>query len=142
MSSGNDITPILLSNAPVFCSVLGESVPQFDERRLKIWRALSDLFLDTEATDFTFDYIARTVIETGYTPEEMQQILWEEVYPILESNLRSVAGEWAGWSDEWLLEHIKVSNRGKSIQGTKSVIIEIKRCWAAVASRLPAGYAS
>lgn len=113
-----------------------------DERRLKIWRALSDLFLDTEIDDVTFDYVARTVIETEYTPEEMYMILWGEVYPVLESNLRSVTGVWSGWSDEWLLEHIKLSDgKPTAIHGSSIIIGDIKHCWAAIASRLPVGYA-
>ncbi|PYD88037.1 hypothetical protein DNF23_35635 [Pseudomonas syringae pv. pisi] len=36
-----------------------------DANRLKIWQALSELFLDTEITDATFDYVARVVLETG-----------------------------------------------------------------------------
>ncbi len=112
-----------------------------DERRLKIWGALSTLFLDTEVDASAFDYIARTVIETGYAPEEMHLILWSEIYPVLEANLRSVTGEWAGWSDEWLLENIKVASTSLALHGSNSIITEIKRCWAEVASRLPAGYA-
>jgi hypothetical protein len=85
-------------------------VTHLDERRLKIWRALSELFLDAEIDAAVFDYIAGTVMETGYTSEEMHSILWGEVYPVLKSNLRSVAGVWSGWSDEWLLENIKISS--------------------------------
>jgi len=116
-------------------------VANLDERRLKIWRALSELFLDTEVGEVTFNYIARTVTETGYTPEEMHRILWGEVYPVLECNLRSVAGVWSGWSDEWLLENIQVSKGKPAIHGSSSIIAEIKRCWAEVVSRLPVGYA-
>ncbi|MGO4323774.1 DUF7079 family protein [Pseudomonas sp. KB_12] len=73
-----------------------------DSNRLKTWQALSSLFLDTEIDDLTCDYIARAVLETNYSPKEIHSILWNEVFPVLETNLRSVAGEWAGWR---LLEH-------------------------------------
>ena len=112
-----------------------------DARRLKIWHALSEFFLDTEIDDETFDYIARVVVETGYSPGEMHEILWGEVFPVLEGNLRSIAGVWAGWSDEWLLDNIKVSIGSPTIQGNKSIVREIRRCWEEVARRLPAGYA-
>jgi hypothetical protein len=116
-------------------------VETHDARRLKVWRALSDLFLDSEIDDATFDHIARTILETGYSPKEIHGILWGEVFPVLEGNLRSVAGVWAGWSEEWLIEHIKISTGSPAIQGEIEIIREIKRCWGLVASRLPAEYA-
>ena len=66
------------------------------EDRLRLWSALSNLFLDTEPDDHTFGYIARVIREDGYTSEEAEHVLWQEVYPVLEPNLRSVAGVWAG----------------------------------------------
>lgn len=68
-----------------------------NSNRLKTWQALSSLFLDTEIDDLTYDYIARVVLETNYSPKEIHSILRNEVFPVLEANLRSVAGEWAGW---------------------------------------------
>ncbi|NWC00541.1 hypothetical protein HX882_32190 [Pseudomonas gingeri] len=110
-----------------------------DPNRLKIWQALSEFFLDTEIVDSTFDYVARVVIETGYSPQEMHSILWRKVFPVLEANLRSIAGEWAGWTDGWLLQHLSV---GASVSktGDRSIINEISRCWEQVAARLPAAY--
>ncbi|MGN2466139.1 DUF7079 family protein [Pseudomonas syringae] len=31
----------------------------------------------------------------------MQSILWNKVYPALQGNLKSIVGEWAGWTDEF-----------------------------------------
>ncbi|WP_420234548.1 DUF7079 family protein [Pseudomonas sp. ABY48] len=42
-----------------------------DSNRLKTWQALSSLFLDTEIDDLTYDYIARVVLETNYSPKEI-----------------------------------------------------------------------
>lgn len=103
------------------------------EERLKIWRALSDLFLDTEIEDSTFKYIARAVSESGFSLSEVEDILWYEVYPVLESNLRSVAGVWEGWSDTWLLQNLPAAVRPAAIHGEPSIIKEIKRCWLLVA---------
>ncbi|ROM62413.1 hypothetical protein BK653_26840 [Pseudomonas brassicacearum] len=112
-----------------------------DPTRLKTWQALSSLFLDTEIDDLTYDYIARVVLETGYSPSEMHSILWNEVFPVLEANLRSVAGEWAGWTDEWLLEHLTVRDGCESRTSSGSIAKEIARCWGHVATRLPPAYA-
>ena len=102
------------------------------EERLPIWRALSELFLDTEIDDTTYLYIARTVRQCGLSSSEAEGILWYEVYPVLEHNLRSVAGVWEGWSDEWLLDHLKMCEEPGSILGEALVISEIRRCWAKV----------
>ncbi len=112
-----------------------------DANRLKIWQALSSLFLDTEIDGSTFDYVARVVLETGYSPKEIHSILWGEVFPVLEANLRSVAGEWVGWPDDWLLEHLTVINELEARSGDGNVAKEIARCWGHVATRLPLGYA-
>lgn len=102
------------------------------EEKLKIWRALSDLFLDTELDELTFKYIARTVSESELSLPEVEEILWYEVYPVLESNFRSVAGVWDGWPDDWLLQHLPAPVRPSAIHGEPSIIKEIKRCWQQV----------
>lgn len=107
-----------------------------DSKRLKIWQALSDLFLDTQIDDRTFAYIARVILETGYSPREVHNILWGEVFPVLKSNLSSVAGEWVGWPDDWLLEHLSVYD-GPVTKQKGSVAREIDRCWKRVATQLP-----
>jgi hypothetical protein len=112
-----------------------------DANRLKIWQALSEFFLDTEITESTFDYVARVVLETGYSPQEIQNILWGEVFPALEGNLKSIAGEWAGWTDEWLLEHLSVCEASANKLGDSGIAQEISRCWGQVAVRLPSAYA-
>jgi len=104
-----------------------------EEERLNIWRALSDLFLDTEINELTFNYIARCVSESNLSLSEAEEILWYEVYPVLESNLRSVTGVWDGWSDEWLLQNLPASVRPDAIHGEPSIIKEIKQFWQQVA---------
>jgi len=99
------------------------------EKRIKIWRALSDLFLDTEIDELTFKYIARSISESDLSLSEAEEILWYEVYPVLESNLRCVAGVWEGWSDEWLLQNLPAPVRPSAIHGESSIIKEIKQCW-------------
>lgn len=101
----------------------------YSNERLNIWRALSELFLDTETDELTYHYIARTVLESKMSLADVEDILWYEVYPVLESNLRSVAGVWSGWPDEWLLQNLPAPIRPGSIKGKRWVIKEIKRCW-------------
>lgn len=112
--------------------------------RLRLWKALSDLFLDTEVSEPTYRYIARVIEEDGYTREEAERILWQEVYPVLEGNLRSVAGVWAGWPDEWLLQHLKISSDAlprSAMTGDSVIVSEINSCWRRVLAYLPADIA-
>jgi len=51
---------------------------QETERRIQVWQALSELFLDTEIDATTYKYIARTVTESGYSAFEVKSILWNE----------------------------------------------------------------
>jgi len=79
---------------------------KFDEetlsRRKPLWLALSDLFLDTELQDHDHKYIVRIMKASGYSLQEIEQILMLEVFPVLLPNLRSVAGEWTGFNEKWL----------------------------------------
>ncbi len=74
--------------------------------RKPIWIALSEFYLDTELQDYHFRYIANKIIESPYSLEEVQQINKYEVFPVLQANLLSVAGEWAGFQEEWLIRSI------------------------------------
>jgi len=74
--------------------------------RAPLWEAMSTLWLDTELQDYDFDYIARTMIESGYSPEQLEQIFTTEVAPICGWNMYSVAGVWDGFDEEWLAEEI------------------------------------
>lgn len=76
------------------------------QKRLALWIAFSDLFLDTEITETSHKYIARIVKESPYSAEEVNDILWLEVFPAVCDNLRNVAGEWAGFEEHWLSNRI------------------------------------
>lgn len=107
------------------------------EARLPIWRALSDLFLDTEISETTYSHIARTIVESGFTVNEVEAILWHEVYPVLRVNLYSVAGVWDGWSDTWLLENLSICEKPGAIRRIPFIKKEIECCWSRVVELLP-----
>ncbi len=106
------------------------------DERLKVWQALSEFFLDTEVGDMTFDWVALRISECSYTLEQVQGILWHEVYPALNGNLKSMVGEWAGWTDEFLMAHIVVRQYQTPVPHRGRVGDEIARCWEEVAARL------
>jgi len=76
------------------------------ERRKRVWSALSDLYLDTELPDDSIERIVQTFINSGYSLAEIKQINYNEVAPVLGRNLISIAGEWAGFDEEWLYKAI------------------------------------
>lgn len=98
--------------------------------RKPVWLALSDLFLDTD-TRLSYAYIARTAATSPYSVEELGRILASEVAPVVQSNLDSVAGEWAGFHEEWLFESIAAR---LSRSGSKPIKLEegVETDWRAV----------
>jgi hypothetical protein len=76
------------------------------EARKPIWLALSEFYLDTELQEIDFKYITEKILESPYSLEEVKQINKYEVFPILQLNLLSVAGVWAGFDEEWLIKSI------------------------------------
>src|SRR3954447_14412529 len=76
------------------------------ERRKPVWIALSDLWLDTELTEHDLRRIAEVMRRSGYEVEELREIYLFEVAPVVFPNLLSVAGEWAGFDEEWLVHEV------------------------------------
>jgi len=80
-------------------------------RRVPAWHALSDLFVDTELQGHDHHHIADVILQAGFSSDEAEAILRMEVAPVFHTNLRSVAGEWAGWSEgevrEMILERLE-----------------------------------
>jgi len=74
------------------------------QSRTPVWEALSEFWLDTELVDYQFDYIARVISASPYSIAEIRAIHDYEVAPAVSANLASVAGEWAGFNSEWLIE--------------------------------------
>lgn len=77
------------------------------KRRIPIWMALSDFYLDTELQEHNFLYIAKVIRKSGFSISEVKKIDKYEIFPVLQPNLLSVAGEWAGFEEKWLVAKIK-----------------------------------
>jgi hypothetical protein len=80
-------------------------LPSIDEARKKVWFAFAEHFLDTE-TRHELPMAALAAVEAGFSVDEARRIWREEVTPVVGANLLSVAGEWAGWDEAWLVERI------------------------------------
>lgn len=79
--------------------------------RVPVWEALGELFLDHEPD---LEQLARICAESPYSLRELDQILFSELWPALSANLRSPAGEWAGWDQDWLTERVLARHRSGS----------------------------
>ena len=80
------------------------------DARIPVWIALSDLYLDTEVSTF-HDGIAATLAASPYSLDALRDMLMDDVHPALYPNLLSVAGEWAGFDEAWLIERIEAVGR-------------------------------
>ena len=86
------------------------------ETRKKIWIELSEFYLDIELTSEDFDRISNTFLQSGLGLDDLKKIDLFIVFPLLQKNLLSVAGVWAGFDEEWLLsECTKRYKRRKNI---------------------------
>jgi hypothetical protein len=76
------------------------------ERRRPLWVALSDLFLDNQLEHNDYRYVATAILKSEYSPTDVQEILWNEVFPAVGSNLNNIVGEWAMFESGWLENQI------------------------------------
>ncbi len=109
-------------------------------RRRLVWQAVSDLFLDTEITEAFYRFIARTVIESGYSPAKIRYILWDEVFPVIEFNLRHPAGVWDGFMVEWLEEKILGPGERQTAEQQPVTAKIVREAWGEVCRNLPSEY--
>ena len=92
------------------------------EERKPVWSALSEFYLDTELQESDYCHIAATIIDSPYSIDEVKKINKYEVFPVLQPNLLSIAGEWAGFDEEWLTKLITDSLSKRNV--IKKIAIE------------------
>jgi hypothetical protein len=87
------------------------------DRRSPVWHGLSQLFLDTELQSQDYESIARRLRASSYSAQELHGILQDEVAPAFASNLASIAGAWAGWSENTVRDIVvrSLQKRDRSI---------------------------
>ena len=72
------------------------------EKRKSLWIVLSEFYVDTELNNDDLERIANLFIDSGFSIEEIKNIDLYEVFPLLQNNLLSPAGTWAGFDEVWL----------------------------------------
>jgi hypothetical protein len=85
------------------------------ERRKPVWAALSELWLDTELAEDDLQRIAGVMKMSAYSIKELREIYLFEVAPVVFPNLLTVAGEWAGFDEEWLFTEATKRARTRSL---------------------------
>ena len=98
------------------------------ERRKPVWAALSELWLDTELVDDDLERISGVIKSSGYSVPELRDIYLFEVAPVVFTNLLTVAGEWAGFHEEWLFTEVAKRARKRSLSLRAFVRTGIGKC--------------
>ncbi|PIB35422.1 hypothetical protein BFP72_08445 [Reichenbachiella sp. 5M10] len=75
-------------------------------QRREMWVVLSQLYLDTQLGEAELKYIAGKIKDSPYSLKEVRSIDRLEVFPVLQKNLYSIAGEWTGFDEKWLVDEI------------------------------------
>jgi hypothetical protein len=76
-------------------------------RRLPVWQAMADLFLDTDVLGVIgIEAIAAPCRASGYSLDELRNIFRHEVGPAFSFNAMDVAGEWAMWDPNFVRDRI------------------------------------
>ena len=98
------------------------------QARLPLWEALSSLWLDTEVTDRDLEWIARVMADSGLTIEELWRVYSYEVAPVVYMNIYSFAGQWLGFSPDWLRTEIVRNLRDRPRRTRFWTLFPITRC--------------
>jgi hypothetical protein len=112
------------------------------ERRRPVWEALADLFLDTTLDDADRRFVAERIVASGYSPAEVEDILWHEVFPAVSGNLRNPAGQWAGFDIDWLQRRI-LATRASALVRLRSAVADgsvrriVREEWGRILRFLP-----
>lgn len=67
---------------------------------------LSELWLDTEFTSVDFDFIARELVDSKLSIDELEEVYSYEIAPIFYSFYPNITGEWASFDKEWIIEQV------------------------------------
>jgi hypothetical protein len=75
--------------------------PRSSDERHSVWVALSELFVGRQLLDADYEHVAATLATSGYSIDELEQILRDEVSPALRSNVGLLGiPEILGWSPD------------------------------------------
>ena len=79
--------------------------PSDTPNEAQAWMAMAEHFLDTETRQH-LPLTAYTCLESGMDEATVRAHWLKGVAPVVGPNLLSVAGEWACWDEEWLVQRV------------------------------------
>jgi hypothetical protein len=82
------------------------SDPGEDPRLVSVWCSMADHFLDTE-TRQNIPLTALRCVQAGLSLGDARRVWQFEVSPAVAFNVWDIAGEWAGWDQQWLAHRIR-----------------------------------
>ena len=83
-------------------------------RRIPVWTALAEFYLDNDLEDTELMHIARRIRKAGYTLPEAKAMLKYEVGPVFIRNGLGAPGRWGLWLEDEV--HELVVNRLKNFR--------------------------
>jgi hypothetical protein len=76
-------------------------------RRAPVWEVLAELFVGRELQDYDYKAIAKVLKDSGFSIDELDNMLKTEVGPIFRRNLSPMAvPEMEAWSREYVVEAV------------------------------------
>jgi hypothetical protein len=81
--------------------------------RRPVWEALSEVFLDAEIPIADLQRLGRTLAASPYTVDEVEEILYDEVYPVCIWNLLCITAVWPLFETDWLQAEILKRRRSR-----------------------------
>jgi len=110
-------------------------------RLLPVWDELASLFLDTDYLGIVGPAtIAERLRKSGLSADELERILLDEVLPAFAFNLRDVAGEWAAWHPDFLVERMTQARSWSPMRRSAEAFGfrgGIEKDWAGIRRHLP-----
>ena len=72
-----------------------------------VWHAFANCFLDTQLSKADYAAIGAQAAASRFGIKDLERIFRAEVAPAFAFNLRDTAGEWQGWSPEFVVSRVR-----------------------------------
>ena len=77
------------------------------DERAAVWHAFANCFLDTQLSKADYAAIGAQAAASRFGIKDVERIFRAEVAPAFAFNLRDIAGEWQGWSPEFVVSRVR-----------------------------------
>ncbi len=92
--------------------------------RLDVWEAMEIFWLDTDV-NIRFEKTVEICANSKYSLPDLDAIFWNEAFPAFKFNLMNIAGEWAGFPRDWIVERVLKKHKfGKPVNHLRGIMGE------------------